>query len=114
VFPHRLFSSTDSTVETSGSSERLEHRESYVRGTVVAAAVVGCIHALIGTKELAMVQFSIAYVALGCAILLILVGIFAVRHPYAQRLLSDSQRALLLGGIGGMLLFLIFLVVWTW
>ena len=61
-----------------------------------------------------MVQFSIAYVALGCAILLILAGIFAARHAYAQRLLSDTQRALLLGGIGGMLLFFVFLVIWTW
>jgi cell division protein FtsW (lipid II flippase) len=61
-----------------------------------------------------MVQFSIAYMALGCAILLILVGIFAARHPSAQRLLSDTQRALLLGGIGGMLIFFVFLVIWTW
>ena len=58
-----------------------------------------------------MVQFTIAYVALGFAVLLVLGGVLAVTHR-STTWLSPTQRILLLGGLGGMVAFLLVTALW--
>jgi hypothetical protein len=58
-----------------------------------------------------MVQFTIAYVALGFAVLLVLGGLLTLTHP-STRVLSPAQRILILGGLGGMAAFLVAVAVW--
>ena len=58
-----------------------------------------------------MVQFTIAYVALGFAILLVLGALLAVSQRSAPARLSPTQRIVLLGGLGGMA-FLIATAFW--
>ena len=60
-----------------------------------------------------MVQLSIGYVALGLGILLVLGAVFAiVNRVTTDRLLTDMQRAVVVGGVCGMLLFFGALIVW--
>jgi hypothetical protein len=59
-----------------------------------------------------MVQFTLAYVALGIALLLLLAGVLAVRHGSSTGMLSVTQRRMVIGGLGGMLAFLIALFLW--
>lgn len=59
-----------------------------------------------------MVQFSIAYVALGCSILLLLGGLFLMRSRYAGAALSSGQRAMIVGGVCGMVALLTLALVW--
>jgi hypothetical protein len=59
-----------------------------------------------------MVQFTIAYVALGFAILLVLGGILAVSHRSTRVSLSATQRIVLLGGLFGMAAFLAAIAFW--
>ena len=49
-----------------------------------------------------MVQFTIAYVALGFAVLLVLGGIFAVLHRANASRLSPSEQVVIIGGLSGM------------
>ena len=58
-----------------------------------------------------MVQFTIAYVALGFAVLLLLGGLLTLTHPLT-RALSPAQRTLLLGGLVGMAAFLVAIALW--
>ena len=48
-----------------------------------------------------MVQFTIAYVALGFAVLLVLGGAFAMFNRNPARL-SPSERVVIIGGLSGM------------
>ncbi len=60
-----------------------------------------------------MVQLSIGYVALGLGILLVLGAVFAIiNRVTADRLLTDMQRAVVVGGVCGMLVFFAALIVW--
>ena len=60
-----------------------------------------------------MVQLTIGYVALGIAILLLLGAIFAiVNRTAAEQFLTTTQRAVVVGGVCGMLLFFGALIVW--
>ena len=60
-----------------------------------------------------MVQLSIGYVALGVGILLVLGALFAiVNRVTTERLLTDTQRAVVVGGVCGMLVFFAALIVW--
>ena len=59
-----------------------------------------------------MVQFTIAYVALGIGVLLLLAGVLAVLHRSASGMLSVTQRRVMVGGLGGMLAFLTVLYFW--
>ena len=60
-----------------------------------------------------MVQLSIGYVALGVGILLVLGALFAiVNRVTTDRLLTDTQRAAMVGGVCGMLVFFVVLIVW--
>ena len=60
-----------------------------------------------------MVQLSIGYVALGIGILLVLGALFAViNRVRTDRLLTDTQRAIVFGGVCGMLVFFVALIVW--
>ena len=59
-----------------------------------------------------MAQFTIAYVALGLGVLLLLAGILAVFGRSSQTMLGDYQRRLMVGGVGGMLAFIVVLVLW--
>ena len=60
-----------------------------------------------------MVQFTIAYVALGFAILLLLGGVLAlISLRSGAGAISPIQRLALLGGLGGMLAFIIAAACW--
>jgi hypothetical protein len=59
-----------------------------------------------------MVQFTVAYVAFGFGLLLLLAGVLAVRHGSSSGMLSATQRRVMLGGLGGMLVFLFALFLW--
>jgi hypothetical protein len=60
-----------------------------------------------------MVQFTIEYVALGFAILLVLGGLLAlISLRSSGRAISPTQRVALLGGLGGMLAFIIVSAYW--
>ena len=59
-----------------------------------------------------MVQFTLAYVALGFAVLLVLGGVLALAHRPTSAALSSTQRILLLGGLVGMVTFMVALAVW--
>ncbi len=59
-----------------------------------------------------MIQFTLAYVALGFAVLLVLGALLALAHRPAIAL-SPGQRVLLLGGLGGMVAFIIALALWS-
>jgi hypothetical protein len=59
-----------------------------------------------------MVQFTIAYVALGFAILLVLGGLLALGNRSESRSLSPTQRVVLLGGLGGMIAFIFAASLW--
>ena len=60
-----------------------------------------------------MVQLSIGYVALGVGILLVLGAVFAIANRMTtDRLLTDMQRAIVIGGVCGMLVFFAALIVW--
>ena len=60
-----------------------------------------------------MVQLSIGYVALGVGILLVLGALFAIANRVAtDRLLTGTQRAVVVGGVCGMLVFFVALIVW--
>jgi hypothetical protein len=60
-----------------------------------------------------VVQLSIGYVALGVGILLLLGAVFAIVNRVAtDRLLTDMQRAVVVGGVCGMLAFFAALIVW--
>ena len=60
-----------------------------------------------------MVQLSIGYVALGVGILLLLGALFTiVNRMTTDRLLTDMQRAVVVGGVCGMLAFFGALMVW--
>jgi hypothetical protein len=59
-----------------------------------------------------MVQLTLAYLVLGCGLLFVLAGVLALRHRSTQRLLSETQRIVVLGGLTGMLVFVIALFVW--
>jgi hypothetical protein len=59
-----------------------------------------------------MVQFSIAYIALGCGLLFVLAGMLALRHRSTSRWLSQTQRTVVLGGLVGMAIFFLALIVW--
>ena len=54
-----------------------------------------------------MVQFTIAYVALGVGLLLVIAGAFAVLHTSTARMLSPYQRRAMIGALGGMLVFIV-------
>jgi hypothetical protein len=58
-----------------------------------------------------MVQFTIAYVALGFAVLLVLGGLLAIsQRPVAT--LTPLQRIIVWGGLGGMGAFLVATAYW--
>jgi hypothetical protein len=59
-----------------------------------------------------MIQFTLAYVALGFAILLVLGGLLALAHRPTSAALSPTQRVLLLGGLVGMVAFMVALALW--
>ena len=60
-----------------------------------------------------MVQLSIGYVALGVGILLVLGALFViVNRVRTDRLLTDTQRAVVVGGLCGMVVFFVALIVW--
>ena len=60
-----------------------------------------------------MVQLSIGYVALGVGILLVLGALFAIANRVTtDRLLTGTQRAVVVGGVCGMLVFFVALMVW--
>jgi hypothetical protein len=60
-----------------------------------------------------MVQFTIEYVALGFAILLVLGGLLALFSFRSNRAgISPIQRVALLGGLVGMLAFIIAAAFW--
>jgi len=60
-----------------------------------------------------VVQLSIGYVALGVGILLVLGALFAVVNRVTpHRLMIDTQRAIVFGGVCGMLVFFVALIVW--
>jgi hypothetical protein len=60
-----------------------------------------------------MVQFTIEYVALGFAILLVLGGLLAlISLRSSGRATSPTPRVALLGGLGGMLAFIIVATYW--
>ena len=59
-----------------------------------------------------MVQFTIAYVALGFAVLLVLGGAFALSQRPARGTLSPLHRVVLYGGIGGMVVFMFAVALW--
>jgi hypothetical protein len=60
-----------------------------------------------------MVQFTIAYVALGFAILLVFGGLFALISLRSRAgAISPIQRLALLGGLAGMLAFIIAAAYW--
>jgi hypothetical protein len=59
-----------------------------------------------------MIQFTIAYVALGFAVLLVLGGVLALSHRSTRATLSPTQRIVLLGGLGGMIAFLLAVAFW--
>jgi hypothetical protein len=58
-----------------------------------------------------MVQFTIAYVALGFAVLLVLGGVLAVSHR-AGTTLTPLQRIIVWGGLSGMGAFLVATAYW--
>jgi hypothetical protein len=63
--------------------------------------------------EGSVVQLSIGYVALGIGILLLLGATFAiVNRMAAEQLLTSTQRAVVVGGVCGMLVFFGALIVW--
>jgi hypothetical protein len=59
-----------------------------------------------------MVQVSIAYVALAVGVLLVLAGLLALADRTSGRMLAPHQRRLLLGGVYGMLTFLVAILFW--
>jgi hypothetical protein len=59
-----------------------------------------------------MAQFTIAYVALGIGVLLVLAGVLAVTQRSSRAMLTAHQRRLMVGGVGGMLAFIVALVLW--
>ena len=59
-----------------------------------------------------MIQFTLAYVALGFAVLLLLGGLLALAHRPTSAALTPTQRLLLLGGLGGMVAFVLALALW--
>jgi hypothetical protein len=59
-----------------------------------------------------MIQFTLAYVTLGFAVLLVLGGVLALLHRPTSAALSSTQRILLLGGLVGMVTFMVALAVW--
>jgi hypothetical protein len=59
-----------------------------------------------------MVQFTIAYVALGFAVLLMLGGVLALTQRPARGTLSPLQRLVLYGGLGGMVAFMFAVALW--
>jgi hypothetical protein len=64
-------------------------------------------------REGHVVQLSIGYVALGLGILLVLGAVFAIiNRMTTDRLLTDMQRAVVVGGVCGMLVFFAALIVW--
>jgi hypothetical protein len=61
----------------------------------------------------AMVQFTIEYIALGCAVLLVLGGILALISLRSNRTgISPMQRLALVGGVVGMLVFMVASAFW--
>lgn len=56
-----------------------------------------------------MVQFTIAYVVLGIGLLFCLGGVLVLINRSSRTALSDMQRLSILGGLGGMLVFLLVL-----
>ena len=60
-----------------------------------------------------MIQFTLAYIALGFAVLLVLGGLLALAHRPTSAALSSSQRILLLGGLGGMVAFIVAMALWS-
>jgi hypothetical protein len=59
-----------------------------------------------------MVQLTLAYVATGTAVLLLVAGILAITAGEQGAMLSPHRRRLVIGGITGMCLFVIVLMVW--
>jgi hypothetical protein len=60
-----------------------------------------------------VIQLSIGYVALGAGILLVLGALFAIVNRVAgDRVLTDMQRAVVVGGVCGMVVFFAALIVW--
>ena len=59
-----------------------------------------------------MVQFTIAYVTLGFGVLLVLAGVLAIVQRSSTGMLTPTQRTILLGGLGGMLAFVVALFAW--
>jgi hypothetical protein len=60
-----------------------------------------------------MIQFTIEYVALGFAVLLILGGLLALFSLRTNaRAISPLQRVALLGGLAGMVAFIIVAAYW--
>jgi hypothetical protein len=60
-----------------------------------------------------VVQLTIGYVALGIGILLLLGATFAIANRMAsEQLLTSTQRAVVVGGVCGMLVFFGVLIVW--
>jgi hypothetical protein len=59
-----------------------------------------------------MAQFTIAYVALGLGVLLVLAGTLAITQRPSMAMLTEHQRRLVLGGVGGMLVFIVVVVLW--
>jgi hypothetical protein len=60
-----------------------------------------------------MIQFTLAYVALGFAVLLVLGGLLALAHRPTNAALSSTQRLMLLGGLVGMVAFIVALALWA-
>ena len=59
-----------------------------------------------------MVQLTIAYVALGFGVLLLLAGLLTFVPRSSSGILTLTQRRILIGGLGGMIVFITGLFFW--
>jgi len=59
-----------------------------------------------------MVQVAIAYVAMAVGLLLLAAGTFALTTGERERMLSPHRRRIVIGGVAGMILFLIATIMW--
>jgi len=59
-----------------------------------------------------MVQVAIAYIALGAGVLLVVAGTLALTAGGQDAMLSPHRRRIVMGGVAGMIVFLIAAVMW--